>query len=156
VQVVHVLMFGGDLSRAHGVFGQLDFETVHFVWDSTVWLGLGVLLLRFGNNRWLWIAFAAASLHEVEHIYLFTIYRADPAFYSGGGLTGIMGLRGVIGSPLARPYLHFAYNVCVIVPLLFAFWQQTVRVYLRGKTTTPAARTGAAGGVILDPAAPSG
>ena len=71
----------------------------------------------------------AASLHQVEHIYLFTIYRTDPTFYAHGGLAGIMGLGGVLGSPLARPYLHFAYNVCVIVPLVFAFWDQTVRVY---------------------------
>lgn len=132
VQVAQVFVFNGDLSRAHGVFGQLDFETVHFTWDSMVWLGLGLLLLRFGSNRWLWIAFAAATLHEVEHVYLFTIYKTDPAFYAGGGFTGIMGQSGVVGSPLARPYLHFAYNVCAVVPLLFAFWDQTVRVYRRG------------------------
>jgi hypothetical protein len=130
VQVGQVLMTRGDLSRAHGVFGQLDFETVHFVWDSLVWFGLGALLLRFGaTNRWLWVSFAAASVHEIEHLYLYYVFHADPSFYANGGYTGIMGLGGVIGSPLARPYLHFAYNVCVIVPLLFAFWAQTRRVY---------------------------
>jgi hypothetical protein len=130
VQVAQVFMTSGDLSRSHGLFGQLDFETVHFTWDTLVWVGLGLLLARFGNtNRWLWLAFFAASLHQIEHIYLFTIYRADPAFYTRGGLAGIMGLGGVVGSPLARPYLHFAYNVCVIVPLVFAFWGQTLRVY---------------------------
>jgi hypothetical protein len=130
VQVGQVFMTGGDLSRSHGVFGQLDFETVHFTWDTTVWIGLGVLLTRFGStNRWLWLSFAAAGLHEIEHIYLFTVFKTDPAFYMNGGLAGIMGLGGVVGSPLARPYLHFAYNVCVIVPLVFAFWDQTVRVY---------------------------
>lgn len=130
VQVIQVFMFNGDLSRAHGVFGQLDFETVHFAWDSLVWMGLVVLLLRFGReNPWLVLSFAAASLHEIEHIYLFYVYRFDPAFYNSGGFSGIMGLGGVVGSPLARPYLHFVYNVLVIVPLLFAFWGQTVKVF---------------------------
>ncbi|HYL71746.1 MAG TPA: hypothetical protein VEY89_10645 [Candidatus Dormibacteraeota bacterium] len=130
VQVVQVFLFNGDLSRAHGVFGQLDFETVHFTWDTIVWLGLVVLLLRFGrDNPWLIVSFAAASLHEIEHLYLFYVYRFDPAYYSAGGFAGIMGSGGVVGSPLARPYLHFAYNVLVIVPLLFAFWRQTVNVF---------------------------
>jgi hypothetical protein len=138
VQVGQVFMTNGDLARSHGVFGQLDFETVHFTWDSIVWLGLGVLLARFGGtNKWLWLSFAAASLHEIEHLYLFFVYRVDPAFYASGGLAGIMGRGGVVGSPLARPYLHFAYNVLVIVPLVFAFWDQTVRVY-RSERVTPA------------------
>ena len=129
-QVTQLLMAGGDLSRAHGVFGQLDFETVHFVWDTGIWLGLGLLLYRFGaRNPWLWIAFAAASLHEVEHIYLFSMYRTDLAFYVRGGYAGIMGSGGVIGSPLGRPYLHFAYNVCVVLPMVIAFWDQTKRVF---------------------------
>lgn len=137
VQVVQVFMFNGELSRAHGVFGQLDFETVHFVWDSIVWIGLGVLLLRFGGtNKWLWLSFAASSLHEVEHVYLFVIYRFDPGFYGAGGLEGIMGSGGLIGSMLARPYLHFTYNVLVIVPLVIAFWDQTVRVYRQTPRTT--------------------
>jgi len=137
VQVVQVFMFNGELSRAHGVFGQLDFETVHFVWDSIVWIGLGALLLRFGGtNAWLWLSFAASSLHEVEHIYLFVIYRFDPGFYGAGGLAGIMGSGGLVGSMLARPYLHFTYNVLVIVPLVIAFWDQTVRVYRQTPRTT--------------------
>ena len=129
-QVVQMFVFNGDLSRSHGVFGQLDFETVHFVWDTIVWIGLGVLVVRFGStNLWLWVSLLAASLHEIEHIYLFLIYRMDPTYYTDGGFEGIMGFGGIIGSPLGRPYLHFAYNVMVIIPLLFAFWHQTKQVY---------------------------
>ncbi|TMC50595.1 MAG: hypothetical protein E6J14_03295 [Chloroflexi bacterium] len=128
-QVSQLLMRSGDLSRARGVFGQLDFETVHFVWDTGIWLGLGLLLYRFGaRNPWLWICFAAASLHEVEHIYLFSVYRSDLAFYTRGGLAGVMGSGGVVGSPLGRPYLHFAYNVCVVIPMVIAFWDQSRQV----------------------------
>jgi hypothetical protein len=134
VQVIQVFLFNGDLSRAHGVFGQLDFETVHFVWDSLVWIGLGVLVMRYGrSNLWLWVSLFFASLHEIEHLYLFFVYRMDPTFYTDGGFAGIMGFGGLVGSPLARPYLHFGYNVCVIVPLIFAFWYQTVQVHRKEK-----------------------
>ena len=118
-----------DLARSHGVFGRLDFETVHFIWDSAVWVLLCVVLTRFARgNRWLWVAFAAASIHEVEHLYLFWVYNVDPWFYFHGGLAGIMGNGGLIGSPLARPYLHFAYNFIVVVPMVCAFVDQTKRV----------------------------
>jgi hypothetical protein len=126
VQVSQLLLTNGDLAQSHGVFGQLDFETVHFVWDSAVFLVVGFLVAHFAtHNRWLWICLAAASLHEVEHIYLFIISRTDGAFYARGGFAGILGNGGVIGSPLSRPYQHFAYNFCVVVPLAVALWDQT-------------------------------
>jgi hypothetical protein len=132
VQVTQLLMYDGRLAQSHGVFGQLDFETIHFVWDSAIWLMLCVVLTRFARgNRWLWVAFAAASLHEVEHVYLFWIYNIDPWFYVHGGLAGIMGNGGLIGSPLARPYLHFVYNLLVVVPMVCAFLDQTRYVYDR-------------------------
>jgi hypothetical protein len=129
VQVTQLMLTHGQLAQSHGLFGQLDFETVHFIWDSTIWVSLCLLLRPFAaGNRWLWVAFVAASLHEVEHLYLFWIYWAHPAFYAAGGFEGIMGYDGVIGSPLARPYLHFAYNFLVIVPMALAFWDETKRV----------------------------
>ena len=125
VQVAQLLVTDGNLARSHGVFGQLDFETVHFVADTTVWLSLAVFLVAFhGQSRWLWIAFAAASLHQVEHLYLFWTYFTDRGFYESGGFAGIMGSGGVIGSPLARPYLHFSYNVIVISPMFLALWDR--------------------------------
>jgi hypothetical protein len=132
VQVTQLLLYNGQLAQSHGVFGQLDFETVHFVWDSAIWVLLCVVLTRFARgNPWLWVAFTAASIHEVEHLYLFWIYNVDPWFYFHGGLEGIMGNGGLIGSPLARPYLHFAYNFLVVVPMVCAFLDQTRQVYDR-------------------------
>jgi len=129
VQLTQLLLTDGDLAHSHGVFGQLDFETVHFVADTAVWLGLGAFLVRFrGRNPWLWVAFAAASLHQIEHFYLFWMYHAHSAVYEAGGFAGIMGSGGIIGSPLGRPYLHFTYNIIVIVPMLVALWDQATSV----------------------------
>ncbi len=124
VQIVQLYASGGNLAVSHGVFGQLDFETVHVVWDSSVWLGLAICLYKFSRNRWLYVAFIFASLHEVEHLYLYYIYNTDRTFYLMGGLTGVMGYQGVIGSPLYRPYLHFFYNFMVVTPMLIAFARQ--------------------------------
>ncbi|MGI8595628.1 MAG: hypothetical protein ACR2ML_14950 [Solirubrobacteraceae bacterium] len=135
-QVTQLLLNDGALANSHGVFGQLDFETVHFVWDSLIWLSLGVLLYRFSRgNRWLWVAFAASSLHQVEHFYLFWLYNEDRFLYIHGGWAGIMGSGGLIGSPLDRPYLHFTYNLLVTVPMALAFWDQTKRVYDRRRVS---------------------
>ncbi len=127
-QVTQLLMHSGDLDRSHGVFGQLDFETVHFVWDTTIWLTTFAVLLRFSGNSWLWTSFAVASLHEIEHVYLYWIFLTEYDYYMRGGLAGIMGKGGVVGSPLARPYLHFMYNFLVTLPMLIGLWQQSRRL----------------------------
>ncbi len=125
VQVGQLVATSGDLSRSHGLFGQLDFELVHFVTDSILWIGLGLLIMALrGRNPWLWVAFIAASLHETEHLYLFWQHLFDSNFYLSGGFNGIMGNHGLIGSPLDRPYLHYAYNLIVLVPMLIAIWDE--------------------------------
>jgi hypothetical protein len=129
MQVGQLLVSQGELATSHGVFGQLDFELVHFVTDTALWLTLGLLLLGFySRNRWLWVAFAAASLHQVEHFYLFWLNNFHGSLYAQGGFAGIMGEGGMIGSPLDRPYLHFAYNFIVVVPMVIALWDQARRV----------------------------
>jgi hypothetical protein len=129
MQVGQLLASQGDLATSHGVFGQLDFELVHFVTDTALWLTLGLLLLGFySHNRWLWVAFAAASLHQVEHFYLFWLNNFHGALYAHGGFAGVMGEGGMIGSPLDRPYLHFTYNFIVVVPMVIALWDQARRV----------------------------
>ena len=141
VQVFQLASRHGNLAVSHGVFGQLDFETVHFFWDSAIWVFLCLLMPVFSKgNRWLWVAFAAASVHQVEHFYLFAVYTFLPDYYVTGGLAGIMGYNGVIGSPLARPYLHFAYNFLVVLPTVLAFWDQSRRVDARDRAGNVAAR----------------
>lgn len=124
-QVGQLLASGGSFASSRGVIGQLDFETVHFVTDTILWIYLALLAIRFkARNAWLWVAFAAASLHEVEHLYLFWLYVLEHTVYLSGGAAGIMGNHGLIGSPLDRPYLHFSYNFIVIVPMVIAFWDE--------------------------------
>jgi hypothetical protein len=139
MQVGQLAVSNGDLASSHGVFGQLDFELVHFATDTTLWIVLGLLLIVFrGNNRWLWVAFAAASLHQVEHFYLFWLYHAHRDVYMGGGFAGIMGENGMIGSPLDRPYLHFTYNLIIVVPMVIALWDQARRVDDEKRPPAPA------------------
>ncbi|MDQ3435466.1 MAG: hypothetical protein M3481_12450 [Actinomycetota bacterium] len=129
VQVGQLLASGGSLARSHGIFGQLDFELVHFVTDTILWISLGVLMISFkGRNLWLYVAFVAASLHQIEHFYLFWLYHADNNLYLSGGFAGIMGKGGLIGSPLDRPYLHYTYNFIVFVPMVIALWDEARRV----------------------------
>ena len=128
-QLAQLMITSGTLSHSHGVIGQLDFETVHFVADTTLWISLGLLAISFkGRNAWLWVAFAAASLHQIEHLYLFWMYVGEHTVYLSGGAAGIMGHYGLIGSPLDRPYLHYTYNFIVIVPMVIAFWDEARRV----------------------------
>jgi len=128
MQVGQLIVHQGDLTVSHGVFGQLDFELVHFVTDTTLWIVLGMLLVIYrGRNPWLWVAFIAASLHQVEHFYLFWIYENHRTFYMEGGFTGLMGKSGIIGSPLDRPYLHFTYNFIIVVPMILAVWDAARR-----------------------------
>lgn len=139
VQVGQLVVTSGDISRSHGIFGQLDFELVHFVTDSLLWVGLGMLVtIVRERNVWLWVAFIAASLHEVEHLYLFWLHAFDNNFYLAGGFNGIMGDHGLIGSPLDRPYLHYAYNLVVLVPMLVAIWDEARRMDARHPAPEPA------------------
>ena len=133
-QNLQFLLTHGDAARSRGVFGQLDLEVVHFYWNVAIWIGTGLLLYRFrAGNPWLWVAFAAASLHSVEHLYIYWLYVADHAAYLAGGANGILGRGGLVGSALARPYLHLAYNMIEVVPFVLAFWVQCERIYHSGE-----------------------
>ncbi len=124
-QITQLALTGGVAEESHGVIGQLDFETVHFVADTALWLSLGLMAVIFrGRNVWLWVAFVAAGMHEVEHLYLFWMYVFEHTLYLSGGASGILGHYGLVGTPLDRPYLHYTYNFIVFVPLLIAFWDQ--------------------------------
>jgi hypothetical protein len=119
------LLLTHDIRQSRGVFGQLDVETVHVIWNLIAWLGSAYLLWALGTrNGWLWLAFAVASFHTVEHFYLFWLYAADRPLYLSGGWNGIFAQGGLFPTALARPYLHLVYNVLEVTPFAAAFWWQ--------------------------------
>ncbi len=138
VQNLQLLLTHGKLSASRGVFGQLDVESVHFYWNIAIWLGTGALVYRYGlRNVWLTVSFIAASLHSVEHMYLYWLYVSHSPAYLLGGWNGILGQGGLAGSPLARPYLHLVYNVIEVTPFVLAFYDRSRAVYDPRATAQP-------------------
>ncbi len=64
--------------HACGVFGQLDLEIVHLVWEIIGWLLTLMLLTQFPRNRWLWVSIFWASVHTVEHLFISYTFFLDP------------------------------------------------------------------------------
>jgi CRP-like cAMP-binding protein len=142
----------GYCSLAHGIFGELNREVVHFVWDGLILVACIVLRVHFRNvkNIWLTLAVVAAVIHQIEHCYLFGIYEFNSYFYFHGGYflgihivnglaaqNGVLGYNGLLGSaiPFINPILptrinlHFIYNVFVFIPMVLAFRQQLRYIY---------------------------
>jgi hypothetical protein len=114
---IHVLHLSG--AGAQGIVGQLNIEWVHFIWNAVVLISLLVLLTHFRANPWLIAVTPLAAWHFVEHsvmiaTYISTGVAGTPGLLSSGGL--VFG-----GLPIARPDLHFLYNLVETVPLLFAW-----------------------------------
>jgi len=114
---IHVLHLSG--AAAQGIVGQLNIEWVHFSWSALVLITLLALLPHFRANPWLIAVTPLAGWHFIEHsvmiaTYLQTGVSGTPGLLSSGGLL-------FDGLPIARPDLHFLYNLVETVPLLFAW-----------------------------------
>ncbi|MBK8023822.1 MAG: cyclic nucleotide-binding domain-containing protein [Chloroflexi bacterium] len=69
---------------ACGIFGQLDLEIVHLIWEVAGWMLILMLVLRYPRNIWLWIALAFASVHTVEHLFIcYTFFFDNHFIYEG-------------------------------------------------------------------------
>jgi hypothetical protein len=123
-QVVQLVLTHGNLKQSRGLLSRFDQETVHLTWNVGVLLLTCLLALRYKHNPWLWISFGVAGFHTVEHLYLYSIYTTDLIYYQRGGINGIFGMGGIVGSSLTRPYLHFMYNAIEVSTLLIAFVDQ--------------------------------
>ena len=113
---IHMLHLTG--ASAQGIVGQLNIEWVHFGWNALVLVALVALLPHFPRNPWLIAVTPLAAWHFVEHSvmiarYLETKVPGSPGLLSVGGL-----LFG--GLPIARPDLHFLYNLAETIPLVGA------------------------------------
>ena len=114
---IHVLHLTG--ANAQGIVGMLNIEWVHFIWNAIVLVTLLVLLPHFRTNPWLIAVTPLAAWHFVEHSVMIATYiqtgvPGTPGLLSSGGL-----LFG--GLPIARPDLHFLYNLVETIPLLAAW-----------------------------------
>lgn len=69
---------------ACGVFGQLDLEIVHLIWEVAGWLLAMLLVVQFPRSRWLWLTAVLATVHTVEHLFISYTFFLDPtAVYAG-------------------------------------------------------------------------
>ena len=114
---IHILGLSGPAAR--GIVGQLDIEWVHFIWNAWVLVALVILLPRFRRNWWLIGVTLFAGWHLLEHVVMIATYLrtgvvGSPGFLSAGGL-----IAG--GLPIARPDLHFLYNLAETIPLLIGW-----------------------------------
>ena len=64
---------------ACAVFGQLDIEVVHLVWELIGYLGTAIVLLFFPRNRWLFVALLCLAWHALEHLTISYFYYFDQA-----------------------------------------------------------------------------
>jgi hypothetical protein len=120
---IHILGLVGP--NARGVFGTLDLEWVHFIWNTWVIAAVVLLVWRFRTNPWLWVTALLAGWHEVEHLVIMSAYLSTGQV----GTPGLLAHGGLIGGglPLSRPDLHFFYNLVETIPLVGAFVYQLKR-----------------------------
>jgi hypothetical protein len=124
---IHILGLTGPDAR--GIFGTLDLEWVHFVWNTWVIVAAVLLLLRFRANPWLWVTGLLAGWHEIEHLVIMSVYLLTGKV----GTPGLLARGGFVGGgiPLSRADLHFFYNLAETTPLVGAFAWQLKRSYER-------------------------
>jgi hypothetical protein len=69
---------------ACGIFGQLDLEIVHLIWEVAGWMLTMMLVLKYPGNMWLWLALVFASVHTVEHLFICYTFFFDTTYVYEG------------------------------------------------------------------------
>ena len=134
-QMVQIHLLGLSGLQARGILGMLDIEWVHFIWNSWVLLSVVLLLFLFPKNPWLWVLLVISTWHEVEHVYIMSIYLRT----GHAGAPGLIAHGGAIagGLPLSRPDLHFFYNLLEELVLIIAYLYQVRRLPLPEEILPP-------------------
>ncbi|HEY7125960.1 MAG TPA: cyclic nucleotide-binding domain-containing protein [Ktedonobacterales bacterium] len=122
-QILQVYVLGVPRADAHGIFGNLDAEFVHFFFDTSLEIGVIILLFRFRKNIALWITFAIGLWHTSEHWYITYYYVFNKPYYTAHAKNGLLAQGGLLWptSPLPRIELHFLYNLLFTIPLIWGF-----------------------------------
>lgn len=122
---IHFLNLSG--ADARGIFGALDIEWVHFIFNTWILVAEIVLLRYFRQNPWLWAGVVIATWHGLEHAEIMWVYLTTGVV----GTPGLLAQGGLIGGglPVTRPDLHFFYNVVETVPIIAGFAYQLRRSY---------------------------
>jgi hypothetical protein len=128
-QIVEVDVIGLPRSQSRGIIGNLDAEYVHFFFDTSLLIGVIILLFKFRKSIPLWVALVVAIWHTAEHWYITYYYTFDRANYNPLPAPGLHAHEGLLGaggllwpsSPFLRIELHFFYNLLFTVPLVWGF-----------------------------------
>jgi len=134
-QMVQIHLLGLSGLQARGIFGMLDIEWVHFIWNSWVLLSAVLLVFIFPKNPWLWVLLVISVWHEMEHVYIMSVF-----LHTGHiGAPGLLARGGAFGGglPLSRPDLHFFYNLLEELVLIIAYLYQIRRLSLSEEILPP-------------------
>jgi hypothetical protein len=125
-QMIQIHLLGLSGLQARGIIGTLDIEWVHFIWNSWVLIGAVLLVFLFRKNPWLWVLLAISTWHEIEHVYIMSVFLKT----GHPGAPGLLARGGAIGGglPLTRPDLHFYYNLLEELVLIIAYLYQIQRI----------------------------
>ena len=125
-QMVQIHLLGLSGLQARGIFGMLDIEWVHFIWNSWVLLCAVLLVFIFRKNPWLWVLLVISVWHEIEHVSIMSVFLRTGHI----GAPGLLARGGAIGGglPLSRPDLHFFYNLLEEFVLIIAYLYQIQRL----------------------------
>ncbi len=118
-QMVQMHLLGLKGPQASGIIGQLNNEWVHLIWNSWVLAFCFVLFYWLRKNPWLYVLFVFGIWHEIEHLYIISVY-----LHTGvPGTPGLIAKGGLIGGglPITRPDLHFFYAVFEETLIVVAF-----------------------------------
>jgi len=126
----HILGWGPRASV--GLISPANAEWVHFVWNWTVVLMVGLLVWRGMRNVWSWILLIWSVAHALEHTYMFVRYVLILGELSQMGITDIaaQGLPGILGRDgwLARnaaicgPFISRLPGLTTAIRLDVHFW----------------------------------
>jgi hypothetical protein len=134
----HLLLL--TMRQANGLLSPANAEWVHFTWNWLVLIAVVALMVGGMRGRWMWLLFAVALFHTIEHSYTFIRYQMilreltamDVLNVTAQGLPGIVGRDGW----LARSEWTRGTWICTIPGLTTAvrldvhFWWNALEMAL--------------------------